>query len=414
MISVGARLGAYEVLAPLGAGGMGEVWRARDTRLGREVAIKVLPEGFASDPERVSRFEREARLLATLNHPGIATIHGFEQSNGVSLLVLELVEGPTLAERLRRGPLTVREALQVACRIAEALEAAHDKGVIHRDLKPSNIKVFADGRVKLLDFGLAKALRTELPSEEISQSPTQTSPTEAGVVLGTAPYMSPEQARGEAVDERTDVWAFGCVLYEMLTGKRAFAGASASDVIAAILEREPDWAALPPNVPPAVRSTLGRCLKKDKIHRLRHIVDGRIELEEATAEPVAASAPAPLRRRRFATGTVAVVACAAVAAASMTWVWMRSERPIVRAPTRLNIDLSPSTPLPTTTATGVLIALSPDGSHLVYRPQSPNQIFFSPDGRWVGFAGNQPPFSAGAAGWTSRALHDSRTIGPRR
>src|SRR5688500_17472337 len=220
MIAPGARLGSYEVLGPLGAGGMGEVWRARDPRLGREVAIKVLPESVASDPARISRFEREAKLLAGLNHPGIATVHGFEQTaDGVSMLVQELVEGPTLAERLRREALPVHEALGISIQIAEALEAAHKKGIVHRDLKPSNIKLAKDGRVKLLDFGLAKALAVEASTEDVSKLTTDTSPTNAGVVLGTAPYMSPEQARGQAVDERTDIWAFGCVLYEMLDRK---------------------------------------------------------------------------------------------------------------------------------------------------------------------------------------------------
>ena len=261
MLTPGARLGSYEIVGPLGAGGMGEVWRARDTRLGREVAIKVLPEAFATDASRLSRFEREARLLATLNHPGIATVHGFEQVDGVSMLVQELVEGPTLAERLRRGALPVREALKIGGRIAEAIEAAHEKGIVHRDLKPSNIKLAADGRVKVLDFGLAKALAGEAPSWDVSKLPTDTSPTGAGVILGTAPYMSPEQARGEVVDERTDIWAFGCVLYDMLAGKRAFPGASGTDVVAAVLEREPDWKSLPSDVPPLALSVLRRCLR---------------------------------------------------------------------------------------------------------------------------------------------------------
>src|SRR2546422_4933676 len=238
MLTPGARVGAFEVLSPLGAGGMGEVWRARDTRLGREVALKVLPNGLATDPDRLARLEREARLLAALNHPGIAAIHGIEQADGVPLLVLELVEGPTLAERLRRGPLPVREALEVGRQIAEALEAAHEKGIIHRDLKPSNIKLAPQGRVKLLDFGLAKALAADVPADEVSSLSTNTSPTEAGVLLGTAPYMSPEQARREAVDRRTDVWGFGCVLYEMLAGRRAFPGPTLSDVIAAVLAPE--------------------------------------------------------------------------------------------------------------------------------------------------------------------------------
>jgi serine/threonine protein kinase len=264
---------------------MGEVWRARDTRLDRQVALKVLPERFSSDPARVARFDREAKLLAALNHPAIAAVHGFEPANNVSVLVLELVEGPTLAERLRRGPLPVREAMEIARQVAEALEAAHNKGIIHRDLKPANVKLTKNGRVKLLDFGLAKALESEPAGSEVSKLSTDTSPTAAGVILGTAPYMSPEQARGEAVDERTDVWAFGCVLFEMLTGKRTFGGSTGADVVAAILGAEPDWSALSADLPPLGRSLLRRCLQKDRSMRLRAIADARIELDEVLAEP---------------------------------------------------------------------------------------------------------------------------------
>jgi eukaryotic-like serine/threonine-protein kinase len=248
-LQAGTRLGPYEVLSLIGAGGMGEVYRARDAKLHRNIAIKILPERVARDPERIARFAREAQTLAALNHPNIAHIHGVEESGGVRALVMELVEGEDLAQRLTRGPIALDEALPIARQIAEALEAAHEHGIIHRDLKPGNIKIREDGTVKVLDFGLAKALTgdhggQESTTEALANSPTLTSPammTEAGMILGTAGYMAPEQARGQAVDKRTDIWAFGCVVYEMLTGRIAFAGQTVSDTIAAILEREPDW-----------------------------------------------------------------------------------------------------------------------------------------------------------------------------
>ena len=288
----GTRLGPYEVVSPLGAGGMGEVYRARDPRLARDVAIKVLPEEFFEGEERRQRFEREARLLAALNHPGIAAIYSFEEipssssSSSRHLLVMELVEGDDLAVRVARGPLPLEESLSFARQIAEALEAAHEKGIVHRDLKPANVKVTPDGRVKLLDFGLAKIFESETSgsSPSISYSPTLTARgTAAGVILGTAAYMSPEQARGKPVDKRTDVWAFGCVLYEMLTGKRAFEGETVSDVLAAVLKEDPDWAALPEQTPTAVRKILRRCLQRDARLRLRDIGDARLELDELSA-----------------------------------------------------------------------------------------------------------------------------------
>jgi len=291
-ISSGTRLGSYEILAPLGAGGMGEVYRAKDTRLAREVAIKVLPEEFFEGEERRQRFEREARLLAALNHPGIAAIYSFEEipssstSSSRHLLVMELVEGDDLAVRVVRGPLPLEESLSFAKQIAEALEAAHEKGIVHRDLKPANVKITPDGRVKLLDFGLAKIFESEatLSNPSISYSPTLTARgTAAGVILGTAAYMSPEQARGKPVDKRTDVWAFGCVLYEMLAGKRAFEGETVSDTLAAILRGEPDWAALPEQTPTAVRKIIRRCLVRDARQRLHDIADARLELEESSA-----------------------------------------------------------------------------------------------------------------------------------
>ena len=256
-LSAGTRLGPYEIQAPLGAGGMGEVYRARDTKLGRDVAIKILPQIFTSDPERLARFEREARMLAALNHPYIGAIYGIEEAKSVHALVLELVEGDTLGERLRRGPLSVTDAVAIARQIAEALESAHGRGIIHRDLKPANVKITTDGKVKVLDFGLAKAVVSDATGPDLSQSPTVTvNGTLEGAILGTAAYMSPEQARGKTVDKRTDIWAFGCVLYELLTGRRAFPGDTASDTIAAILEREPDWTKLPAAAPAQVRHLL--------------------------------------------------------------------------------------------------------------------------------------------------------------
>jgi serine/threonine protein kinase len=246
-LAAGTRFGSYEIIAAIGAGGMGEVYRARDTRLKRDVAVRVLPDTFSQDPDRLARFDREAELLATLNHQNIAAVHGFEESNGVSAIILEFVEGDTLAEMIERGPLALKDALPIARQIAGALEAAHEKGVIHRDLKPANIKVRSDGTVKVLDFGLAKSFDKTLLPGDLTQSPTLLgpAPTLAGVILGTAAYMSPEQARGKAVDKRTDVWSFGCVLFEMLTGKKPFDGETLTDTVAAIVMTEPDWRALP-------------------------------------------------------------------------------------------------------------------------------------------------------------------------
>ena len=280
---VGKTLGHYEILEPLGKGGMGEVYRARDTKLDRDVAIKVLPEDFASDPDRLARFEREAKLLASLNHANIAAIYGLEDEGDQRFIVMEVVEGETLAGRIARGPVPVAEAGPLFLQVAEGLEAAHEKGVIHRDLKPANIKVSADGRVKILDFGLAKAMAPEEPASgepDVSQSPTLTlAATRRGEILGTAAYMSPEQARGKAVDKRADIWAFGVCLYEALTGRQAFGADTASDSMAALLTRDPTWELLPHDTPEAFRNVLRRCLEKDALHRLRDIGDARIELE---------------------------------------------------------------------------------------------------------------------------------------
>jgi serine/threonine protein kinase len=320
--SAGTKLGPYEILGPLGAGGMGEVYRARDTRVDRAVALKVLPEEFFEEEDRRARFEREARTLASLNHPGIAVLYSFEEIPGSPssssssssspaapsatrhLLVMELVEGEDLARRIASGPLPLEESLPLARQIAEALEAAHEKGIVHRDLKPANVKVTPDGRVKLLDFGLAKIFESEPSgSPSISYSPTLTArATAAGIVLGTAAYMSPEQARGKPVDKRTDVWAFGCVLYEMLAGKRAFEGETVSDTLAAILKEEPNWAALPPQTPTKIRDLLRRCLRREAKQRLHDIADARLELEELLNEASLASGSGARSGRPFTFG----------------------------------------------------------------------------------------------------------------
>ncbi len=281
-LSPGAKLGPYEILAPIGKGGMGEVYRARDTKLGRDVAIKILPPEVVQDDERLAQFEREAQVLASLNHPHIAAIHGIEDVDGQPFLVLELVEGEDLAERLKRGAFPLDEALDVSRQIAEALEEAHDKGIVHRDLKPANVKLTPEGKVKVLDFGLAKAFASESgASSDLSHSPTMArEATRAGTLLGTAAYMSPEQARGKPVDRRADIWAFGCVLYELLTARQPFTGKTITDVLAAIVKEEPDWGALPRELPSPLRDLLMRCLRKDPRQRVRDMGDVRIALEE--------------------------------------------------------------------------------------------------------------------------------------
>ncbi len=369
----GRQIGAYQILSLLGAGGMGEVYRARDAKLGRDVAIKVLPASFASDPERLHRFEREARMLAALNHPHIGGIYGFEEADGVRGLVLELVEGDTLAEKLgelssvksRVSGLPLDEALSIARQIAEALEAAHEKGIVHRDLKPANIKITPDGVVKVLDFGLAKAFVGDASGPDLSQSPTATAGgTREGMILGTAAYMSPEQARGKPVDKRTDIWAFGCVLYEMLTGRAAFAGETISDTIAAILEREPEWRALPAQTPAGIRQLLRRCLDKDPKRRLRDIGDARIEIDDVQSglqqDGRVAQAPAGSRRRLAWTSALALIAL--IAAAMGVW----ALRPAPTAPeARLEIN-TPPTRDPS-------LAISPDGLKIVFVGRSAGQ-----------------------------------------
>jgi eukaryotic-like serine/threonine-protein kinase len=282
-LTAGTKLGPYEIVGPLGAGGMGEVYRARDSRLGRDVALKILPPQVTADADRVARFQREARLLASLNHPHIGAIYGVEDAGTTPALVLELVEGDTLDNRVRRGRLPVSESLAIAQQIADALDAAHSVGIIHRDLKPANIKITPDGVVKVLDFGLGKALFAEEPGSD--QSTRTSRATIAGAILGTAAYMSPEQARGYPVDKRTDIWAFGCVLFEMLTGTSAFGRATTTDTVAALISAEPEWKSLPAGTPAGVRRLLMRCLQKDAKRRLHDIADARIELEETIAAP---------------------------------------------------------------------------------------------------------------------------------
>ncbi len=301
---LGRHVAAYQIMAFLGAGGMGEVYKARDTKLARDVAIKILPRAFTGDPERLARFQREARLLASLNHPNIATIHGIEDIDGVSAIVMELVDGPTLAERLAKGPLPIKEALSMTTQIADALDAAHEKGIVHRDLKPANIKIAANGTVKLLDFGLAK-LVTDGSSADLTQSPTVTvDSTREGLILGTAAYMSPEQARGQAVDKRTDIWAFGCVVFEALTGTAAFAAETLSETIARILERDPDWERVAAAIPAYFYRLLQRCLEKDPTERLRDIGDARFELQRPDQATQPASASMPLIATVLITGLI--------------------------------------------------------------------------------------------------------------
>jgi Tol biopolymer transport system component len=409
-LAAGSRVGVYEVISRIGEGGMGQVFRARDTRLNRDVALKVLPDAFAGDPDRLARFAREAQTLASLNHSNIAHIHGLEESGGVSALVMELVEGDDLSQRIAGGPIAVDEAVGIAIDVAHALEAAHEHGIIHRDLKPANIKIRDDGAVKVLDFGLAKALEPasrlrSTPSGPLD-SPTITSPaalTAQGLVLGTAAYMSPEQARGKAVDRRADIWAFGVVLYEMLTGRPMFAGETMGETIAAVLTRDPPLDALPPNVPPSVRRVVQRCLQKDAARRYHHIADARIDLEQAIGEPIASAPPQGVRRRVGAVTAAAIAAAAALATAVLTWLVLA--RPA--EPMRRYSFTIPGAGYSTVSST----AISPDGRSIAYSPNrhaAPFRLFvraldgfderevgsargtgfnpfFSADGRWLAY-----------------------------
>jgi serine/threonine protein kinase/Tol biopolymer transport system component len=368
-LSAGTRLGPYEILSALGAGGMGEVYRARDTRLKREVALKVLPEGFSQDPDRLARFQREAELLATLNHPNIAAVYGLEKADGFTGIVLELVDGETLADVIARGPIPLADALPIARQIADALEAAHEKGVIHRDLKPANIKVTANGTVKVLDFGLAKMMEHETPASSLTMSPTLSlHATYAGVILGTAAYMSPEQAAGRQADKRSDVWAFGVLLLEMLTGQPVFAGETVSHVLAAVLKSEPDWTTLPADTPTSIRKLLRRCLEKDRKRRLADAADARLEIDEALSTPIAdaparavpAIQPRPLWRRALPVVAAAVVASAMVGAAA----WMLKSPAPSSPVTRFAFTLGDGQQF--TVVNNQTLAISPDGMRLVY------------------------------------------------
>ena len=437
-LSPGTRIGPYEIISPLGAGGMGEVYRARDTQLDRVVAIKILPEAFAGDPDRLMRFEREAKTLATLNHPHIAQIYGIEKGtvrpnvgSGFSptvgegsdspptrALVMELVEGDDLTHRIARGPIPIDDAVAIARQIADALEAAHDRGIVHRDLKPANIKLAADGNVKVLDFGLAKATgllegdgssRREAEAEA-SALRTFTAPdmTRAGVILGTAAYMSPEQARGRVVDKRSDIWAFGVVLYEMLTARRAFDGETVSDTIAAVLTREIDLGALPRETPGRVRRLLARCLTRDPRMRLRDIGEARIALEGAGADagdPTAsASTRATLARPWMLAGAGGAVG--AIFATALAFVMASPATEAPRPVMHLSMSLPPEAPLAETDGS---LAISPDGTRFAYvgatgdglrlflrefdntefnvvpGTEGASRPFFSPDSAWLGF-----------------------------
>jgi Tol biopolymer transport system component len=413
-VTPGTRLGVYEVTAPIGEGGMGQVFRAHDTKLNRDVALKFLPDAFARDPDRLARFTREAQTLAALNHPNIAAIYGIEESSGVRALVMELVEGEDLSAHIARGPMPLAEVLPIAKQIADALETAHEQGIIHRDLKPANIKLRPDGTVKVLDFGLAKAMEPAsgaLPS--ISMSPTITTPamTQAGMILGTAAYMSPEQAKGRAADKRSDVWAFGCVLFEMLTGKRAFEGDDVSDTLAAVIRGEPDWTALPATTPTPIHRLLRRCLEKDRKERVPDIAVARVEIKEALAMPASigaaavalATQPRPLWRLAVPFVATAIVAVAIGGFAAWSF---RSSAPPPTV-TRFTYRLAEGQQF--TNPGRQMVAISPDGTQMVYvatqglylqsmsetearlipgaevTPGEGTSPVFSPDGRSIAF-----------------------------
>jgi eukaryotic-like serine/threonine-protein kinase len=427
-LTTGTRLGPYQILSALGAGGMGEVYRAHDTKLNRDVALKVLPDAFASDPDRLARFTREAQTLAALNHPHIAHIHGLEDANGVPALVMELVEGPTLADRIATGPIPLDEALPIARQIAEALEAAHEQGIIHRDLKPANIKVRPDGSVKVLDFGLAKAMEPALASSaNAMMSPTLSlHATQAGIILGTAAYMSPEQAAGKPVDKRSDLWAFGVVLLEMLTGRRPFAGDTASETMAAVMMKEPDWTTLPAHTPPPIRKLLRRCLEKDRKRRMADVADARFEIDDALTAPAENPMTMTATSRRARWRSVATLAAAllvggALAIAAMLALRRTAPEGVV---TRLEIT-TPASPAP------YQFALSPDGRRLAFVAGTigPRQLwvraldqvaaqplmgtdgaaypFWSPDSRALGFVASGKLKRVDLTGGAPQILADS-------
>jgi len=408
---IGKMLGHYQITNQLGKGGMGEVYQAKDHKLGRDVAIKVLPEEFAKDADRVARFQREAKLLASLNHPNIAAIYGLEESGGSNFLVMELVEGQTLADRIKQGPIPVEEALKLALQIAEALEAAHEKGVIHRDLKPANIKVTRDGKVKVLDFGLAKAYAGDKEEVNLSNSPTLSdAATQQGVILGTAAYMSPEQARGKSVDKRADIWAFGCVLYEMLTGQAAFQGEDVTEILAAVVKGSPDLSLLLANLHFRVRELIVRCLQKELKKRYHDIADAKYEIEQALSDPgggllhpVAAMEPQN-KLRTIIPWTAAALILGLIIAGVAVWIWRAPEPPQI---VRFDYELPDDQQFPSDLDDPVL-AVSPDGKQLAYSTPkgiyllsvdqmaakliqgtegNPLHPFFSPDGKWIGYIG---------------------------
>jgi eukaryotic-like serine/threonine-protein kinase len=403
---IGRQLGAYRVDSLLGAGGMGEVYRARDTKLGRDVAIKILPRLFVSEPRLLARFEREARVLASLNHPHIGAIYGLEDVDGIPALVLEFIDGVTLADRLAKGPLPVRDALSIAVQIADALDAAHEKGIVHRDLKPANVKITSEGMVKVLDFGLAKAAAGDSEAG-VTQSPTVTvGATREGAIFGTAAYMSPEQAAGKPADKRSDLWAFGIVLFEMLTARPVFAGETMSHVLAAVLTTEPDWTTLPAETPAPIRRLLRRCLEKDRKRRLESAADARLEIDDALATPPAegrvVTRPRPTWQQWSIAATVLMVT---VVAGASVWFATRPAEPVPPRVSRLALAPSGTAAL---TINGVDrdLAITPDGSRLVYVGNRGTQLFVraldalepvavftgaprgpfvSPDGQWIGF-----------------------------
>ncbi len=429
-LASGTKLGPYEILAPLGAGGMGEVYRARDAKLNRDVAIKVLPPAVAADADRLARFRREAQVLASLNHPHIAAIYGLEESGGVEALILELVEGETLAERIARGPVPIDEALEIARQIATALEAAHEKGIVHRDLKPANVKLDRAGRVKVLDFGLAKALSTDGSSPDITSSPTLTAAsTQAGVVIGTAAYMSPEQARGKSVDKRADIWAFATVLYELLAGRKVFEGETVSDTLAAVLTKEPDWSRLPANTPSSVKRVLRRCLDRDAKTRMHDIADARLELDEPMEMAPASAAPPPPARPRAALA-LSIAALALLAAAGW-WLALRS-RTVAASPAtplRFAVNLPASDQIPfddmpvldlSRDGTRIVFVTDRDGHRQLYLrrwdevelvpvagTEGATSPFFSPDGQWIGFFADGKLKKVPAGGGVGMTLADA-------
>ncbi len=439
LLTPNTKLGPYEVLSSLGAGGMGEVYRARDSRLDRDVAIKLLPETFARDTERMARFQREAKVLASLSHTNIAAVYGFEEFEGKRFLVMELAEGETLAERLQRGPLPIRDSLEIASLVAQGVEAAHEKGIIHRDLKPANVKVTAEGVLKVLDFGLAKALTGDTSATDIANSPTITvEHTRPGVVLGTAAYMSPEQARGRVLDKRTDIWSFGVILYECLTAQRPFIGETTSDLVARILERDPDWTALPKETPPLVQLLLRRCLAKDRNKRLRDIGDARVDLEAAIHDPTtsgwllgdAALRTTSSKRERSGAWMAVSAVFVAILGVASGWAlrdWRASTAP--RAVIRFVLDFPASYSL-TGEGDGASLALDPTGGTLAFaaeakgisrifvrelsadeaRPMPGTEggkaPFFSPDGRWLGFSAGGKLMKVPVAGGPSLSLCD--------